>query len=677
MSVQCILQNKKIQLALIVVQVLMYIDLHTAFCADETEILSADKFIQIAPEGFGDPDNNAAWSMKWWQGKLYVGTVRCWFCWATASAHAEYPIVPYPGNDPDRKCSESPLDLPLQAEIWRYTPETEKWERVYQSPQDIPIPLDPTKFVARDVGFRGMEIFTEPDGTEALYVFGANARRWTMTDDEEVPCPRILRTTDGVTFDALQPDPQHQPCVEGYDGVIASYRSSAVFKDRFFITAGNLQGTGVLLESDNPASGKENLKLIIPDNIRIWDMEPFNEYLYIGTRDETGYSILKTTAEGTPPYTFIPVITQGAYQKVNPSVSIVNMHVFNNRLYVGTDKPAEMIRINPDDTWDLVVGRPRRTPDGKKYPISGFNNGFNWSWNAHIWRMQEHEGVLYAGTADQSTRMRRVPVVGKLLESGFGFDLYASENGWYWTPITTNGFGDKWQMGLRTFASTPYGLFLGTCNFWGGLQIWLGKSDTQNTSILSVNNPQAPADLEAEQTGTSIILSWYDMQQNVLYRVFRSTYDVKNSYNPYIEIGKTNTTFYIDTQANKNQTYTYYVIAENNSLNISEPSNIVSMPNFFPKATFTWIQNNVFDFIKITSPEIQKLLMKVLSDARISLKKKNFENALSILQNAKIEVSGNGSIAPWHAENLTMILNKLMRRITLVKEGILSDTDLY
>ena len=42
------------------------------------------------------------------------------------------------------------------------------------------------------------------------------------------------------------------------------------------------------------------------------------------------------------------------------------------------------------------------------------------------------------------------------------------------TPITTTGFGDKYNFGVRTMAATPYGLFLGTANYYYGLKIFLG-----------------------------------------------------------------------------------------------------------------------------------------------------------------------------------------------------------
>ena len=48
-----------------------------------------------------------------------------------------------------------------------------------------------------------------------------------------------------------------------------------------------------------------------------------------------------------------------------------------------------------------------------------------------------------------------------------GFDLYRSFDGENWVPVTTNGMGNPYNMGLRTFCSTPFGLFIGTANPFG------------------------------------------------------------------------------------------------------------------------------------------------------------------------------------------------------------------
>ena len=676
-------------------------------------ILSPEDFVQVAQEGFGDQQNSAAWSMQWWREKLYVGTVRSWICWGRAALHDIFPFLPYPPRDPDRDfdCTENPLDLPVQAEIWCYTPETETWERVYQSPKDTPIPKDPAKLVARDVGFRGMTVFTEPDGTEALYVLGVNSRAWTGTEDEEVPCPRILRTTDGVNFEAIPPDPALPPCVEGYDGDVAGYRSTAIYKGRLFITVGTSGGSGVLLESDNPSAGKDSFRPVTPDGMLVWEVIPFNGYLYVGTIDiKEGYGIYKTTAEGEPPYEFIPVVTQGGYLPKHPSMAVVSMFVFKNRLYAGTDKPVELIRINPDDTWDLIVGKPRATPDGMKVPLSGFDSGFDWPLNRHLWRMQEHEGVLYAGTFDQSTWLRNFPIIGKLVERKMGFDLYASLDGIHWTPITTNAFGDKFQWGLRTFASTPHGLFFGTYNFGGGLQIWKGTKEMADDSLGLGSPPTPAARLEAEKKHGAVVLSWSGKPDSRRFRIFRSTlkgaskvlpkkiakklpdmimdeirYELPSIREdlyvpgPFIEIASTDQFFYVDTNTKNDQKYHYYVVAEDATGEVSTPSNLVRVPSLAPVVTFYRVQNTINSLArrgKIKSLATKKRLVRALRKARNVLTKNDPKSALRILIRIRTGLAKNEALAPWHAEDLDILLSKLIRRVRLAKQGILSASDL-
>ena len=609
-------------------------------------------------------------------------------------------------------CAESPLDLSLQAEIWFYTPETETWERVYQSPEDIPIPKDPSKFVARDIGFRGMTVFRKPDGTEALYVLGVNSRSWTTNEEEEVPCPRILRSTDGVNFEAVPPDPDFPPCVEDYEGAVASYRSTAIYNGRLFITAGSSLGSGIVLESDYPSAGKYSFRPVTPEGMQVWEIIPFNGYLYVGTADKEGYGIYKTTAEDGPPYEFIPVVTQGGYRRNPLSKSVVSMFVFGNKLYVGTNRPVELIRINPDDTWDLIVDRPRATPDGWKVPLSSFDSEFDWPLNVHIWRLQAHEGVLYAGTIDQSTRLLRgIPVIGKVFEKKFGFDLYGSPNGWYWTPITTNGFGNKFQMGLRTFASTPHGLFLGTYNSWGGLQIWKGKraNDITDASLGLDSPPHPPARLEAEQKDGAVLLSWSEKSDGKLFRIFRSTLkrvdkvlpkkigkklpdiitdetgcevpSIQQDFygpEPFIEIGSTDQFFYLDTDAENGQMYHYYVVAENATGQVSTPSNLVRVPSLAPAVTFYRVQKNINNLARkgIASTAYKRLFVRDLKRVRKALRGNEHQRALKILTRMQMVLAKNDVLTPWHAEDLHILVGKVIRRIQLVKEGILSASDL-
>ncbi len=53
-----------------------------------------------------------------------------------------------------------------------------------------------------------------------------------------------------------------------------------------------------------------------------------------------------------------------------------------------------------------------------------------------------------------------------------GFDLYVTEDGVNFRTLTTNGFNDPYNHGLRVFAVTNQGLSLGTANPFYGTQLW-------------------------------------------------------------------------------------------------------------------------------------------------------------------------------------------------------------
>jgi hypothetical protein len=441
--------------------------------------LAEQHWEDAATPGFGDRQNSIAWSMRWWRGKLYVGTGRSYICWRGAMWATLFPGLAsslYPPRHADADCPPSPTDLPMQAEIWRWTPETDTWERVYQSPQDVPIPGYPGKSVARDIGYRGMLVFTEADGAEALYVPAVSAREM-YTPTEQLPPPRLLRTTDGVTF---EPVPQAPGTFLG-DLPLTGLRSGAIYNGRMYLTNGTARGEGTLIEAQNPAAGDDSFREVMAPGTTVWDVVSYNGFLYVGTATPSGFAVLKTDARGSPPYTFTTVITAGGYLN-NPSPSVVSFQEFAGRLYVGTYLPAELYRLNPDDTWDLIVGRARQTPAGMKNPLSGLEPGFGWPYNVQIYRMHVHDGALYLGTLDTSrevTEAQPGPVLDLLLRWHYGFDLYRTVDGEFFEPVTINGFGDGFQVGVRTFETTPYGMFLGASNYWYGFRLWRMWSETK------------------------------------------------------------------------------------------------------------------------------------------------------------------------------------------------------
>lgn len=425
--------------------------------------LARQSLVQVNINGFGDRQNSISWSMLWWRGKLYVGTSRAALCLRELGWGREYPPP-----DPDVECPEDPLDLPLQAEIWRYTPGGDGWELVYRSPEDLEIPGHPGRFVARDIGYRDMMVFKEPDGTEAMYVSGVSARFIYP----ELPPPRLLRSTDGLNF---QPVPQAPGTMLG-DFTGNNFRSMGSFQDRFYVTAGGAWGDGVLLESEDPAQGNDSFRQVTPPGFRVFSVETFNGQLYVGTTNWVqGYGIYRTDATGDVPYEFTPVVTRSAFHPGTPDRphSVISMETFQGKLYAGTDGPLDVIRVYADDSWDLIVGEPRWTPQGLKLPLSTLGPRFDWPYNILTWRMGVHNDTLFIGAFDVSTFLKDVPVLGELLRPFMGAKVYASSDGVQFVLLGKNFFdGDFFNYGVRSFVSTPHGLFIGTANEWYGTEVW-------------------------------------------------------------------------------------------------------------------------------------------------------------------------------------------------------------
>ena len=75
-----------------------------------------------------------------------------------------------------------------------------------------------------------------------------------------------------------------------------------------------------------------------------------------------------------------------------------------------------------------------------------------------------------------------------------GFDMYVTEDGTNFTKLTTSGFGDPYNHGLRVFAITNQGLCLGTANPFYGTQLWIQRAEESETP--STPTPSTPTPSE-------------------------------------------------------------------------------------------------------------------------------------------------------------------------------------
>jgi SAM-dependent methyltransferase len=489
---------------------------------NETDMLrglTVKDFRRVAPNGFGDPHNAYPHAMNWFNGHLYVGTTRSNLA-LRGFSHVRKNLQDFLGEVWPVKIPKDMWNLDLRSEIWRYSPDANEWSKVYTSP----MVMGKDGFeVPMCIGFRAIISFQGlSDSAPALYIPVWTNHQW--------PKPIILRSTDGLNFEVIHVS------LPGDDYQLRVLRGLVPFKGRLFASpamgpqrdAVNIAGAMVILESSDPARGDWHLacepSFGNPNNFTLFHMAVFNDHLYAGTLNiNEGYEVWKTDAEGQPPYKWKRVLTQGAYRgKLNQMA--LHLRPFKGHLYVGSGiqtggydvenniGPAapELIRINPDDSWDLIAGEPRITPDGLKIPLSGYQSGFGNPFAGYFWSMCEHEGWLYLGNAvwtialrysdkkerwpEQLSKLLTPDYMEKLLWEYGGCNLFRSRDGRRWVPVTLNGFNNCYNIGVRNMVSTPHGLFVGLANpfapevaikrlaGWqyegnpkGGLEIWLGS----------------------------------------------------------------------------------------------------------------------------------------------------------------------------------------------------------
>lgn len=684
--------------------------------------LGPQNFAPAMPEGFADRQNSWAWSMQWWNNKLYVGTNRAYRCVSDWELHVSLPqTYPYPPFDPDMACTANPANLPLRAEIWSWTPQTNAWQRVYQAPDNIPNPDYPGKYVPPDVGYRTMAVYTGTNGQSMLFVGGVNTGpMWNGT----VPPPRILYTTDGSNFQSVPQDPG-----TFMDSLTqASFRGMTTYNGQLFAINGNAEGEGPLIASSNPTAGNNAWQQVSPGNMQFYDLAVFNGWLYAGLYNLTsGYSVVRTQATGPAPYQWQTVVPPGAYLTTDVPPSVVSMHVFNNQLYVGTGFPSELIRINADDTWQLLVGQPRQTPNGSTmYPLSGLGAGWNNGFNDHVWRMQDSNGTMYVGTYDSSTTWKNIPIVANRIKQLMGFDLYSTTNGWYYDPITTTGFGNRFDFGVRNWANTPFGLFLGTADDYYGLNILRGLPTNLENPLIW---PVSPTGLNLEMDNQQPVLSWNPVQGAVSYIVLRAP--IKNillpatpppGHNPYgdqatptptttavaspatasnlsgqrfgatgpptnvtfpgvyEQIGTTPDTLFVDAPITNSKTeYLYEVVAVNVEGQQSNVSNLVLGPSLSPPQTVAsatayadWLNQRG----RFVSAQAYTTTQQALQQVGTLINSGNLASAddqLKSLDNQ--DLAGSLVLAP-DSTDFDVILTQLERRLKLANAGLVNTTSL-
>jgi hypothetical protein len=226
-----------------------------------------------------------------------------------------------------------------------------------------------------------------------------------------------------------------------------------------------------------------------PDNTGLMCLASYNGWLYAGTMNKAhGFEVWRLEGpdgQAEP----VQVVAHGGPSPLNQAA--ISPCVFQNKLYMGVQihpdanymrrKAADMIRIDENDRWETIVG-----PSS----LSGYDSGFSHWPNAYIWSIGVYKGWMYASTYDQATTLANIlGQIGLMIlpdppvlrfwwaapeekRLGGGADLYKTQDGVIWYPITLDGLGDRGNYGIRGMVTHDDVFYIGTANPYTGLEMW-------------------------------------------------------------------------------------------------------------------------------------------------------------------------------------------------------------
>lgn len=451
-----------------------------------------------------------------------------------------------------------------RAEIWRYSQDA--WQIVYRAdlvPTYLQPPTTSGRTMPETSGFRMMKTFTDKNGVEALYTcsgginFASPAYRFLMlrsTDGitwTKVSTPPIMGTDGramavhggklyvGAGRDATvwcTDDPSSGSWTLVFNATSLDSNNTGVvslasFNDYLYVGTENRNGFQVWRSTvPNPTHPLNDWAQIVSDgagdryNVWAGTMKEFKGYLYVG------------------------------------SMSLPFLSGYN------ITKGFDLIRIDPSDNWELIIGPyvPVDPPGSPPYPIpisfwpSGFGNPFNF----YCWSMEIHDDYLYLGTFDASVFLRYLTpdqiesivnimnefkdglspeqrqliqqIIDQARASGYlsedqaallkrffvddqeitsedlqnmillfgGADLWKTNDGISWIPVSLNGFDNPNNYGFRVQRFAPNTLYVGTSNPFQGCEVWKTKAITP-----SVGGTIMP-DIKSGVENTKLAILW-------------------------------------------------------------------------------------------------------------------------------------------------------------------------
>ena len=281
------------------------------------------------------------------------------------------------------------------------------------------------------------------------------------------------------------------------------------------------------------------------ENQYIWRMEVYDGKLYIGTFDTSsllepigqfsnGDIIGMTPEQWATQLQYIKELLELLYEKNNtnpvatyemqatPETATPETAMYMDDMAVEVEDPfaseaaalTDMMEIAPDvlgNDTEVAVLSPENSVEDRITSLQDFSDYYETMLDQYEQLAAEYdlgddlkdafEKLLNQETWD---KIKSVLVCLNYMRTATrGFDMYVTSDGVNFETLTTSGFGDPYNHGLRVFAVTNQGLCLGTANPFYGTQLWIQrKTETkpQPTAPAATQQPTTTVTATAAET---------------------------------------------------------------------------------------------------------------------------------------------------------------------------------
>ena len=275
------------------------------------------------------------------------------------------------------------------------------------------------------------------------------------------------------------------------------------------------------------------------ENQYIWRMEVYDGKLYIGTFDTSsllepigqfsnGDIIGMTPEQWATQLQYIKELLELLYEKNNtnpvatyemqatPETATPETAMYMDDMAVEVEDPfaseaaalTDMMEIAPDvlgNDTEAAVLSPENSVEDRITSLQDFSDYYETMLDQYEQLAAEYDlgddlKAAFEKLLNQETwdKIKSVLVCLHYMRTASrGFDMYVTSDGVNFETLTTSGFGDPYNHGLRVFAVTNQGLCLGTANPFYGTQLWIQRKTEPKPQ------PTAPAATQKPTTVTA------------------------------------------------------------------------------------------------------------------------------------------------------------------------------